>query len=132
MDKKYFLSNDKIEKFKYLKGNKRIPRKKPNGEIYMYVEGTMSFPDKLDSPARTMLTSEGSLNRTTHVIEDFKSKKLRLLTPKECERINGFPDNWTNTGMTEKKRYFMMGNALVVGIIRKIGIELETIIENEK
>lgn len=132
VDKKYFLSKDKIEKFKYLKGNKRIPRKKPNGEIYMYVEGTMSFPDKLDSPARTMLTSEGSLNRTTHVIEDYKSKKLRLLTPKECERINGFPDNWTNTGMTEKKRYFMMGNALVVGIVKRIGIELEAIIESEK
>lgn len=128
---KYFLSDDRIEKFRYLKGSKRIPRKKPNGEIYMYSEGTMSFPDKLDVPARTMLTSESGTSRMTHVIEDYKTKRLRLLTPIECERINGFPDNWTNTGMSDKKRYFMMGNALVVGVIQKIGIELENIIEQE-
>ncbi len=131
VDKKYFLSEDKIQKFAYLKGNKKIPRVKPNGENYFYSEGTMPFPDNLDSPARTMLTSESGVSRTTHVIEDFKTSKLRLLTPKECERINGFPDDWTNTGMSDKRRYFMMGNALVVGVIEKIGIELEQIIEKE-
>ena len=131
VDEKYFLSEDKIKKFKYLKGYKRIPRVKPNGETYMYSEGAMSFPDNLDLPARTMLTSESGVSRTTHVIEDYKTNKLRLLTPLECERINGFPDTWTNTGMTDKKRYFMMGNALVVGVVEKIGIELEKIIEKE-
>lgn len=131
VDKKYFLSEDKIEKFRYLKGYKRIPRVKPNGETYMYSEGAMSFPDNLDLPARTMLTSESGVSRTTHVIEDYKTNKLRILTPLECERINGFPDAWTDTGMTDKKRYFMMGNALVVGVVEKIGIELEKIIENE-
>lgn len=131
VEEKYFLSEEKIKKFKYLKGNKRIPRVKPNGESYMYSEGAMAFPDNLDLPARTMLTSESGVSRTTHVIEDYKTSKLRLLTPLECERINGFPDYWTNTGMTDKKRYFMMGNALVVGVVEKIGIELEKIIENE-
>lgn len=131
VDEKYFLSDDKIEKFKYLKGSKRIPRKKPNGEPYMYSEGAMPFPDNLEAPARTMLTSESGLSRTSHVIEDYKTKKLRLLTPVECERINGFPDNWTDTGMSDKKRYFMMGNALVIGVVEKIGIELENIIEKE-
>ena len=131
VEEKYFLSEEKIKKFKYLKGNKRIPRVKPNGESYMYSEGAMAFPDNLDLPARTMLTSESGVSRTTHVIEDYKTSKLRLLTPLECERINGFPDNWTNTGMTDKKRYFMMGNALVVGVVEKIGVELEKIIENE-
>ena len=131
VDEKYFLSEDKIEKFRYLKGYKRIPRIKPNGETYMYSEGAMSFPDNLELPARTMLTSESGVSRTTHVIEDYKTNKLRLLTPLECERINGFPDTWTNTGMTDKKRYFMMGNALVVGVVEKIGIELEKIIEKE-
>lgn len=91
----------------------------------------MPFPNNLDAPARTKLTSEGVVSRTTHVIEDFKTKKPRLLTPIECERINSFPDNWTNTGMTEKKRNFMMGNALVAGVIEKIGEEIEKIIENE-
>ncbi len=131
IDPKFFLSEDKIEKFKYLKGSKRIPRKKPNGEDYMYSEGSMSFPDNLDLPARTMLTSESGISRMTHVIEDYETKKLRLLTPLECERINGFPDNWTDTGMSDKRRYFMMGNALVVGIVARISTELERIIEDE-
>lgn len=132
VDDKYFLTDAQIEKFAYLKGAKRIPRLKPNGEPYTYSEGAMPFPDNLDAPARTMLTSESGVSRTTHVIEDFKTKKLRLLTPRECERINGFPDDWTNTGMSDKKRYFMMGNALVVGVIERIGKEIENIIDEEK
>lgn len=131
VDNKYFLSKEQIEKFTYLKGSKRIPRVKPNGTPYYYSEGAMPFPDNLDAPARTMLTSEGGISRTTHVIEDFKTKKPRLLTPIECERINGFPDDWTNTGMSEKRRNFMMGNALVVGVIERIGEEIENIIDNE-
>lgn len=131
VDEKYFLTEVQIEKFSVLKGSKKIPRVKPNGEPYFYTEGSMPFPDNLDAPARTMLTSEGGISRTTHVIEDYKTKRPRLLTPIECERINQFPDNWTNTGMTNKKRNFMMGNALVVGIIKKIGIEIEKIISNE-
>ena len=132
VDEKYFLNESQIEKFAFLKGSKKIPRVKPNGEPYYYTEGSMPFPDNLDAPARTMLTSESGVSRTTHVIEDFKTKKLRILTPRECERINGFPDDWTNTGMSDKRRYFMMGNALVVGVIEKICIEIEKIIENEK
>ena len=131
VDNKYFLSKEQIEKFTYLKGSKRIPRVKPNGTPYYYSEGAMPFPDNLDAPARTMLTSEGGISRTTHVIEDFKTKKPRLLTPIECERINGFPDDWTNTGMSEKRRNFMMGNALVVGVTERIGEEIENIIDNE-
>ena len=131
VDDKFFLNKDTLEKFQYLKGNKKIPRVKPNGEPYMYTEGAMPCPDNLDAPARTMLTSEGGISRTTHIIEDYLTKKIRLLTPLECERINGFPDNWTNTGMTDKRRNFMMGNALVVGIIKKIEIELNKIIEKE-
>lgn len=128
---KYFLTDEKIEKFKYLKGSKRIPRVKPNGEAYLYSEGSMPFPDNLDSPARTMLTSESGISRSTHVIEDYKTNKLRFLTPVECERINGFPDDWTNTGMSDKKRYFMMGNALVVEIVKRVGYVLEQIVEEE-
>lgn len=131
VDDKFFLNKETLEKFQYLKGNKRIPRKKPNGEPYMYTEGAMPCPDNLEAPARTMLTSEGGVSRTTHIVEDYLTKKIRLLTPLECERINGFPDNWTNTGMTDKRRNFMMGNALVVGIIERLGNELEKIVEKE-
>lgn len=134
VDEKYFLEGEKLEKMKYLKGSKKIPRKKPNGEEYTYSEGSIAFPDYYNKPARTMLTSESSMNRSTHVIEDYKTKKLRVLTPVEAERIQMFPDNWTkikDKSMTDKRRYFMMGNALVVGIVEKLGENIEKIIENE-
>ena len=50
-----------------------------------------------------MLTSEGTINRSTHVVSDITTGELRIITPIEAERLNGFPDNWTNTGMAEKK-----------------------------
>ena len=134
VDEKYFLKDEKLEKMKYLKGSKKIPRKMPNGEPYLYSEGAIAFPDYLDRPARTMLTSESSINRSTHVVKDVKTGEYRLLTPLEAERIQMFPDNWTaieNPSMTERRRYFMMGNALVVGIVKKIGKCLEKIIEDE-
>jgi DNA (cytosine-5)-methyltransferase 1 len=127
----YFI-DDKVEKFRYLKGSKKIPRtNKETGIEYFYSEGGMTFPDPLDLPGRTMLTSEGSVNRSTHVIEDFKTKKYRLITPIEAERLNDFPDNWTNTGMPINRRYFMMGNALVTGIVKSLGQTIANIIDNE-
>ena len=123
VDEKYFL-NGSLEKWEFLKGAKRVPRVRPNGEPYYFSEGPVCFPDYLDKPARTMLTSESSVNRSTHVIEDAVTGRLRLLTPIECERLNGFDDNWTNTGMPEKFRYFTMGNALVVPVVERIGERL--------
>jgi len=129
IDNRYFLGND-LQKWTYLKGSKRIPRVKPNGELYNYSEGPVAFPENLDSPARTMLTSESSVNRSTHVVEDLMTGKLRLLTEIECERLNGFPDDWTNTGIPPKFRYFCMGNALVVPIINRIGVILAFVNNN--
>ena len=126
VDERYFL-NGSLEKWTYLKGSKRIERLRPNGEPYFYSEGGMTFPDFLDKPARTMLTSESSVNRSTHVVSDLKTGRLRVLTPLECERLNGFPDNWTDTGMPEKFRYFVMGNALVVPVIQRIGKKISSI-----
>lgn len=113
IDEKYYIGSN-LEKWEYLKGAKDILRKAGTPHEYHFREGAIPFPDSLDKPARTMLTSESSLNRSTHVIEDPKTKMYRKLTPIETERINGFPDNWTNTGMPESFRYFCMGNALVV------------------
>lgn len=134
VDEKYFLLDEKLEKWTYLKGSKRIERTKPNGEKYYFSEGQLSFPDKLDVPARTMLTSESTTNRSSHVVKDKVSGNLRTLTPVEAERIQMFPDNWTNIeskAMTERRRFFMMGNALVVGVVRQLGNYLEEIVENE-
>ena len=131
IEKKYFLTKEQNEKFSYLKGSKRIPRiDKKTGFEYMYTEGAMAYPDSYENPGRTMLTSEGTINRSTHVVIDRLTGKLRLLTPIECERLNQFPDNWTST-MSDKRRYFMMGNALVTGIIKKLGNTIEQYIDEE-
>ena len=132
VDEHFYLTDAEKTKFEYLRGSKKIPRKDANGHKYVYSEGAMSPYDDLSLPGRTMLTSEGSINRSTHIVKDPVTNRLRLLTPIECERLNQFPDNWTNSGMPEKRRYFMMGNALVCGIIKKMGVEIEKIIENEE
>lgn len=118
------------EKFEYLKGAKKEKRTTSDGFEYFYAEGGMAFPDPLDRPGRTMLTSEHSVNRSTHVIADKETGKLRILAPIECERLQTFPDNWTE-GMPKSMRYFVMGNALVCGLIGKIGQGIDKIIANE-
>ena len=132
VDEHYFLSESKKKKYEFLRGSKKIPRVDKNGYEYLYSEGSMSPYDELSLPARTMLTSEGTTNRSTHIIMDPKEKRLRLLTPLECERINQFPDNWTDCGMPENRRYFMMGNALVCGIIKRLGKHIGEIIDKEE
>ncbi|OEF97382.1 DNA (cytosine-5-)-methyltransferase [Desulfuribacillus alkaliarsenatis] len=130
VDERYYL-NGELDDWLYMKGPKRIERTNKNGHKYIFAEGGIAFPDPVDKPARTMLTSESSKNRSTHIIEDPLTGRKRKLTPIECERLNGFPDNWTNTGMSERFRYFCMGNALVVGLIEKMGITLSEIIDGE-
>jgi DNA (cytosine-5)-methyltransferase 1 len=127
VDEKYYAFD--TDKVAYMKGAKRELRIKPNGEPYFYTEGPVPFPDNLNSPARTILTSEGKMNRSTHYIVDPQTQKIRTLTPIECERINGFPDDWTNTGMPEAYRYFTMGNALVVPLITVMGRRLLDIVD---
>lgn len=130
VDPKYNLPED-IHQWQYLKGAKRMERVTKTGHTYIYSEGPVAFPDALDKPARTMLTSEGSVNRASHVICDPETKKLRILTPNETNKIQGFPEHWTNTGMSERFQYFCMGNALVPGIIERMGRTLGKIIEKE-
>ncbi|WP_411738902.1 DNA (cytosine-5-)-methyltransferase [Peribacillus sp. S4] len=130
VDEKYYLSTDAIEKFRYLKGPKKIERTAANGHKYVFSEGGMAFPESLDKPGRTMLTSEGTVNRSSHVVEDPETKRLRILTPVECERLNGFPDHWTE-GMSERMRYFCMGNALVVGLIERMAKRILEIEEED-
>ena len=76
-------------------------------------------------PSRTIITAEGgsSPSRFKHVVST--KHGLRRLTPIELERLNGFPDNHTKIdGVTDAKRAFFMGNALVCGIIEKIANQL--------
>ena len=79
-----------------------------------------------------MLTSESTLNRSTHVVCDLDTGAMRVLTPVEAERLQGFDDEWTNTGMPDRMRYFCMGNALVVPMITRMGHILDSIIQEEE
>ena len=132
VDEKHYISGDKMAKWTYLKGAKKIPRKSKDGHEYVFSEGPIAFPDPWDRPGRTMLTSEATLNRSTHVVSDPATGRLRLLTPVEAERLQGFDDEWTNTGMPDRMRYFCMGNALVVPMITRMGHILDDIIAEEE
>lgn len=132
VDKSYFIDDEsRMAKWTYLKGAKKIPRKSKDGHEYVFSEGPIAFPDPWNKPGRTMLTSESTLNRSTHVVADPGNGKLRTLTPIEAERLQGFDDDWTNTGMPQRMRFFCMGNALVVPMISRMGKVLDEIIEKE-
>lgn len=126
----FFIETKDNVKWGYLKGGKKEERKSKSGFEYSYSEGPMVFPDSLDKPSRTIVTGEGgsSPSRFKHVIKT-KSGKLRRLMPLELERLNMFPDNHTKMMLGGKetpdvKRAFIMGNALVVGVIEKLGKSL--------
>ena len=133
------LSDEAHKTWQYVKGAKKIYRQAQNGHEYVFSEGPVPMIDEYDKPARTMLTSEGAFNRTTHIVRDKKTGKIRLLTPIEVERIQGFPDDWTKESLVNgeliempvNKRRFMMGNALVVNLIKQMEPELSKIIEKE-
>jgi DNA (cytosine-5)-methyltransferase 1 len=121
----FFIDENDKPKWEYLKGAKKEKRKTKEGFEYNYSEGGMIYPDALDNASRTIITGEGgkSPSRFKHVV--VSDRGLRRLTPIELERLNMFPDNHTKLeGITDTKRAFFMGNALVVGIIEKIGKEL--------
>lgn len=133
------LSKEERKTWQYLKGGKKLKRKSSSGHKYIFSEGAIPLVDEWDKPARTMLTSEGNFNRSTHVVKDKLTGRLRLLTATETERIQGFPTNHTKYCLTngkvvrmpEKKRRFMMGNALVVNLIEDMEKTLSEIFENE-
>jgi DNA (cytosine-5)-methyltransferase 1 len=122
----YFITPDQLPRWEYLKGAKREQRFHTGSNTpYFYVEGPIPYPDRTDWPSRTILTGEGGRtpSRFKHLIQ-VDDGRFRRLTPRELERLNGFPDDWTATGMTDGRRAFMMGNALVVGLIERVGREL--------
>ncbi len=127
----FFVPENRVREWEYLKGAKREPRTdKVTGHQYYYSEGGMAFPDPLDRPSRTILTGEGGVSpsRFKHVIRG-SSGRLRRLTPVELERLQGFPDDWTEKAGKDRptsdgRRAFFMGNALVVGLVKLMGDQL--------
>lgn len=135
--KNYWITDEeKRAKFDYLRSAKKIERTTADGHPWIYSEGGMAPHDSFDLPARTMLTSEGSINRSTHYLLD--DGHYRLLTPIEAELLQDFPEDSTRwkkdaegnkVEVSDRMRYFFMGNALVTGIVKRIG---EGIIEIAK
>lgn len=119
------LSRDARRTWQYIKGSKKCLRESSNGHRYVYTEGAIPMIDRWYDPARTILTSEGRFSRSTHLVRDLQTERIRLLSPVETERLNEFPDNWTEEFIIngeicktpKNARYFEMGNALIVGLI---------------
>lgn len=127
----YWIDDSQLHEWQYLKGAKNIERVSSTGFAYQYSEGKMSFPDSLEKPSRTILTGEGgtSPSRFKHVIRTKVGH--RRLTPIELERLSGFPDDWTKfdangNQLSDARRAFFIGNALVVGLIDMVGKELKS------
>lgn len=133
------LPKEDRQTWQYLKGAKKLLRTSSTGHEYVFSEGAISMIDQEDKPARTMLTSEGGFSRTTHIVKDKMTGRIRLLTASETERIQGFPTDHTKyclikgetVEMPLRKRRFMMGNALVVNLIHQMEEELSRIFEQE-
>lgn len=126
VDGSFYIEAYNLAKWKYLKGAKKEERITSSGHKYHYAEGSMTFPDDINKPSRTIITSEGGSgpSRFKHVIKT-DSGQYRRLTPIELERLNMFPDNHTSIeGISDSKRAFLMGNALVVGIVKQIAESL--------
>lgn len=122
----YFIPEEEVKKWEYEKGAKRFNRVAKNGHEYVYSEGAMAFPDYIDRPSRTIITGEGGSapSRFKHVIKT-QSGRYRRLIPLELERLNMFPDNHTyHPDVSDSRRAFLMGNALVCGIVERIGKSL--------
>jgi DNA (cytosine-5)-methyltransferase 1 len=134
----YYIPSSRYGDWDGLKGAKRIERvsrRYGTDHLYTYSEGAITYPDDPERPSRTILTGEGGStpSRFKHVIEipgeGDPDRKRRRLTPIELERLQGFPDDWTRLRedgsiITDGRRAFFMGNALVVGIVERIGKEL--------
>lgn len=130
----FYISDEELPKWQYEKGAKKINRVSKEGYEYVFSEGGMAFPDYLDKPSRTMITGEGGSapSRFKHVVKT-PSGRYRRLVPIELERLNMFPDNHTyHPDVSDGRRAFLMGNALVCGIVEVIGKSLYRAIYNEE
>jgi DNA (cytosine-5)-methyltransferase 1 len=120
----FYIPKSQLKAWRELKGGKKETRTAKSGFTYEYSEGPVAFPDHLDKPSRTIVTGEGGStpSRFKHVVEIVPGKPRRLM-PVELERLNMFDPGHTE-GVSDTTRAFFMGNALVVGIVTRLGKEL--------
>lgn len=132
-DNNLWLRGERLARMKQMKSGFQMTKTSRRGDYtYRYGMGDMRFPDSLELPARTMVTSEHTISRMSHVIQDPGNHEYRLLSPEETEQINTFPAGWTELeGVSNPQRYFTMGNALVVNLVRDIGKEIDKLARQE-
>lgn len=126
---------DKRKGWAFHKGPKTKKRVDPvTGYEYTWSEGGMSLTDDLEKPARTIITSEGGStpSRSKHLIR-LEDGCYRRLTPRELERVSMFPDDHTRYALSNERgkyevpaasRAFFIGNALVAGVVERLGVSL--------
>ncbi len=103
-DPKYSLSEKYESMFTPTEQIRRI------GEISPHQGGQIYSSDGV-SPT---LTTDGGI-----LIKTYKEGDVRKLTPVECERLQGFPDGWTE-GVSKTQRYKQLGNSVTVNVIEEI------------
>jgi len=84
----------------------------------------------LKQEANTLHSSSGGGGNTDQYI---LNKSIRRLTPIECERLQGFPDDWTKIGkelgdISDSQRYKMCGNAVTVDVVKKVAERIKNVI----
>ena len=134
----FWVPESRLAEWRFLKGAKTIERThKASGESYHYAEGGMAFPVPVDESQSDHLDRRRgtSPSRFKHIIKT--SRGYRRLVPVELERLSGFPDNWTrksseDTVLSDARRAFFIGNALVVGLVERVGAVLAEDLRNTK
>lgn len=134
MDKKYYVSKERV---KYLteynnvkiKNHKDIstPIVTVISDLILHIEDKRErIPQsaRIYSPILSVtLTSKGGGDGAKTGLYKTKEEKVRRLTPTECERLQAFPDGWTE-GISDSQRYYKLGNAVtttvVTGLINKM------------
>ena len=87
---------------------------------FSHTQGLDSQPSELNFPT---LRKEGNGHA---VLEEMS---VRRLTPIECERLMGWPDNWTDE-QTDGHRYKQCGNGVASPVATWIGLQLKKILEH--
>lgn len=72
-----------------------------------------------DGIVPTVISRYGTGGGNVPMVQKQDSITVRRLTPKECERLQGFPDDWTQ-GQADSNRYKQMGNAVAVPVVQWI------------
>jgi DNA (cytosine-5)-methyltransferase 1 len=95
-----------------------------NGEAYatvLIIDGTRVNDVRVyeDGIMPTVISRYGTGGGNVPMVQKDGEQTVRRLTPVECERLQGFPDNWTD-GQADSNRYKQMGNAVAVPVVQWI------------